>query len=1002
MNSLTNNLFISAKEYLSKVPQSDRGLIADELEKMQLTVNELEDGYKNPGKITEHRIKLLETRIGEIFEDITAKLHPVVLIPSEIHKSQLTGLSELKAKVSSMRPKEFHHELKRVPFDVRKKVYEIVWIASGCPKELQFSERLLKKDTSILQRQFPSLTGSKAGTLLEQVEADLELDYQLTEERKKINGLQEVADDLQLFKPVDEILRKFQALPQELQDAVFAKAVDAGHYATDVDAKKAILADTTLLQGIQVADGTPGNHIIEQLVSLMYAQLTQLAKGKVQFFEDKLNDLDGAPVKMRPLFNIMPTEVQDQLKAKGIKPPFYGRGLDTKLYQTLGAHYNSNTGRTTFRIYAPNATQIVLNLTAFGRTESSINMVKGENGVWVAESDKARPGRSYHLMITGKDGSEPVRKVDPFSFQNIMHNPHIRRDIHESVVYDIDKDYTWTDGAWMANRSRRDSVKQPLTIYEVHTPTWMLSEEGKTLNWKDLAPKLADYCKTNNYNAVELMAVFSHTTPISMGYQITNYFAPHCEMGTWEDFQYFVDYMHNVDLGSGRKGINVFVDWVPAHFALDEFALHNLDGTPLLEDSNPLYAYHPEWGTKIFDYKEPFTNNFLASSADFVLGKLHVDGLRIDAVSSMLYLNYGREKQIEERKIPYTKRFNKYGREDDFDGKKLLRHLNAYVHKRYPGVLTMAEESSAFPNVTRPPHEKGEHTKSLGLGFDLTWHFGVMNDTLEYWKKNAHERRRAFSLFTRTIRDVDGNSDTRPRGKVILPYSHDENCNGQGTVFAKMAGNDRSEKFANGRLALAYQLLRGGGPTLDFMGNEILQTKEWHGILVDDLKNPQRTPRSTFQWEELDASGDPWEHKFHLGAQESRRDLNGLFLESPALWDQTDHGFSWIRADDTTNCVLSFHRRSEDGNQQVACIFNTTDRDISDYLIPLPDTGYAPELGRLAEIREVYNTDKLEYGGQGRLNDTVEVIRDQASGRPTHFKLRLPPYTAIVLEETLA
>ncbi len=1000
MNSV--NPLIEAQKYLASITESEASRVPDEIGKMRLTVDELERAEKQPGTLSEHRRELLERRIDELFTDISLKLHPVVLIPSEIHKEQVTGLSKLKANVFSMRPKEFHHELKKLPSDVRKKVYEIVWIASGYPNELQFSERLLKKDTSILQKNFPSLLGCKEGTLLDQVEADLELDYQLTEVRKKINGLQEVAEDLQSGKPGEEILRKFQALPQELQDAIFAIAASVSHFGTAEDAKNAILADATELHGIQIADGTPGHNIIKQFISLSHSELTQLAEGKVQFFEDKRNDIDGAPVKLRPLFNFMHTEVQNQLLAKGIQPPFYGRSLDTKLYQTLGAHYNSGSGLTTFRVYAPNASQIVLNMTAFGDIKHSLPMSKGDNGIWVVESDNAPPGQSYHFMITGKNGGEPVRKVDPFSFQVVMHNPHITRDNQESLVYDIDKDYTWNDGAWMSNRETRDSAKQPLAIYEVHAPTWMLDDQGQALKWRDLAPKLADYCKTNNYNAVELMAMFSHTMPESMGYQISNFFAPNCEMGTWEDFQYFVDYMHNVDLGSGRKGINVFADWVPAHFALDQFALDNFDGTSLFEDSNPMYAFHPEWGTKIFDYKKPFIRNFLASNADFILRNLHIDGLRVDAVSSMLYLNYGREQQISKGKIPYTKRFNAKGGEADFDAKKLLRHLNAYVHKQFPGVLTMAEESSAFSNVTRPPYERGEHAKSLGLGFDLTWHFGVMNDTLNYWKGNADQRRHSFSMLTSTVERVDGDSDTRPRGKVIIPYSHDECAAGKGTIFAKMAGNNRSEKFANGRLALAYQLLRGGGPTLDFMGNEILQTKEWHGILVNNLKNPHTPPQATFQWEELDPSRDPFEHGYHRGAQLSRADLNRLFLESPALWDQTNHGLSWIRADDTTNCVLSLHRRSEDGNQQFACIFNTSDNDISDYLIPLPDANYAPELDRLTGIREVYNTDKSEYGGQGRLNDTVEIIRDSTSGRPTHFKLRLPPYTAIVLEEKLS
>ncbi|MBS0604630.1 MAG: alpha amylase C-terminal domain-containing protein [Verrucomicrobia bacterium] len=751
-------------------------------------------------------------------------------------------------------------------------------------------------------------------------------------------------------------------------------------------------------------EGTIVEQIIEEIAfdhdfnaaSKAKQDVTPLIGKKVQFFLEKFADKSLNRFQVKVLFNAMPLAVQKQLNTLGFQPPFYGRDINPDLYRTLGAHFNSSTGRTTFRVYAPNAREIKLNLTAFGHVQHSIPMIKGSDGVWTVETQHAKPGRSYHLMVTGKGGGEPVKKLDPFAFQNLIHSRkplegHPDRekieDNHESMVFDADKDYAWTDGAWMATRATRSISKSPLAIYEIHPSTWKKKSTGETLNWRELAPLLAQYCGENGYNAVELMALFSHPQPISMGYQITSFFAPNSEMGTWEDFQFFVDAMH-------KEGISVIADWVPAHFALDKFALSDFDGSPLFEDEDPNYASHPTWGTKVFDFKKKFTQDFLASNADFLLKKLHLDGLRVDAVASMLYMNYDR---------PNGNRKNYKGTEVDLAAKSFLRNFNSFVHKQYPGVLTMAEESSAFPNVTRSPYERGVHSRSHGLGFDATWHMGWMNDSLSFWQKSAQERLLkpeeglgTFDLFTHTMKSVDGSSDGRPRGQVVLPYSHDENANAKGTIFAKMAGSTREEKFANGRMALAYQLLRGGGPTLDFMGNELLQSDEWHWRLKQDMENPSAKPRASVQWEELDPSTNPSEYHFHRGAQASRRDLNQLYLHNPGLWDQTDAGMDWFHTD-TDNAVLCFHRRGS--GQQYACVFNTSDRDFSEYMIPLPDQSHAPELAKLTGVKEVYNTDDANYGGKGRVNASVEVVREHSSGRPTHLKLRLPPFTSIMLEE---
>jgi 1,4-alpha-glucan branching enzyme len=655
--------------------------------------------------------------------------------------------------------------------------------------------------------------------------------------------------------------------------------------------------------------------------------------------------------------------------------------FNPELYKTLGAHYDKLSGNTTFRVYAPHARAITIKLTnPQGNIEKWVEMKKGENGIWEAHSQEAKPDFLYHFKITSENG-DILRKIDPFAFANHVHADSGE---HESKIALLDNDFKWTDDDWMHKRVQTNPAKTPMSIYEVHVPTWKKQENGDPLNWKELAHELSKYCKEMGYSHVELMALFEHPHPMSMGYQITSFFALNRTMGSLEDFQYFVNYLHEQKIG-------VIIDWVPAHFATDAFSLGTFDGSPVLEDDEERFRGHPQWGTYEFDFKKQFTRDFLGSNLEFLLNQFHIDGVRVDAVQSMLELNYGR--------APGTRK-NAKGGSVNLHSKSFLRNINTYVHEKYPGVITIAEEAMGFPNLTRPRSERGIHTKTRGIGFDLTWHMGFMNNTLEYLATPPHHRNSSYSMFTGTVKNVDYNEDSRPRGKVVLPFSHDENANGKGTIFTKLGGDTFPDKFANGRLLLAYQLLRGGGPVLDFMGNEILQSQEWHGRLIKGLDNEQERKKASVQWEELDPNVDPFNHQYHLGARESRKALLHLYRDNPGLQDQTDAGFSWINAQDSQNGVLSFHRRG--GGQQFACVFNSSNKDLKDYLIPLPNASYAPELDRLISVKEVYNTDDDAFGGGGRKNANVEIIRDNTTNRPTHLKLRLPPFSALLLEEGFA
>ncbi len=716
---------------------------------------------------------------------------------------------------------------------------------------------------------------------------------------------------------------------------------------------------------------TSGNHIEaankqSELDALAELHDTQ----KEAIFRVNHADLKITDRQLQALFNTLPQTVKTRLP----QPPYFGRGFNQDLYKTLGAHYDKGSNKTTFRVYAPNAREITLNLTAWGRVEHAIKLTKKENGIWESQTEHARPGRSYHFMIVGKEGGTPYKKLDPFAFGNVIHSSELGCENHESLVREIDTGFVWTDGAWMANRVHTNPARTPMSIYEIHSPTWKKKENGDSLNWRELAPQLTDYCKEMGYSHVELMALFEHPQPISMGYQITSFFALNSAMGSLEDFQFFMNYLH-------AQKIGVIADWVPAHFANNPFSLRSFDGSPIYENDNPSYAMHPVWQTYEFDTRKQCTRDFLASNLEFLLRTYHFDGVRVDAVQSMLNYNLDRE-------------YAKAGDVNE-EAKEFLGNLNTYAHAKYPGILMIAEEAMGFANLIRPVTEVGQIVKTSGVGFDLTWHMGFMNDTLRYFALPPHQRSAAYNVFSRTVKDVDQSDDFRPRGKVVLPFSHDENANGHGTIFTKMGGNNNLDKFANGRVALAYQLLRGGGPVLDFMGNEILQTQEWHGRIIQGMNNPVERKKASVQWEELDPSIDIHNHQYHRGARESRKDLLGLYNRCPGLQDQTDAGFAWIDAKDAENGVLSFHRNG--GGQQYACIFNSSDKDLHNYIIQFPHGSYAYELDRLVGIKEVYNTDNLAYGGQGR-SSYVEIIRDR-SNRPTALKLRLPPFTALVLEE---
>ena len=511
-----------------------------------------------------------------------------------------------------------------------------------------------------------------------------------------------------------------------------------------------------------------------------------------------------------------------------------------------------------------------------------------------------------------------------------------------SIVANIDR-YTWNDQGWMAARKQWNWIESPIAIYEVHLSSWqrVWEEGGRWLSYRELADRLIPYVKKMGYTHIELLPVMEHPYDASWGYQTVGYYAVTSRFGTPDDFMHFVDRCH-------QEGIGVLLDWTPAHFPRDGHGLANFDGTHLYEHADPRQGAHPDWGTLVFNYNRTEVQNFLLSNALFWLDKYHLDGLRVDAVASMLYLDYSRKSG---EWIP-----NEYGGRENLAAIALLKRINELVHSRHPGVLTIAEESTAWPMVSRP-------TYVGGLGFSLKWNMGWMNDTLQYMSQDPihrryHHNRMTFSMLYAFTENF------------ILPLSHDEVVHGKRALLRKMPG-DEWQQFANLRLLYGYMYGHPGKKLL-FMGGEIAQGVEWYH-------------ETGLDWYVLD-------YEPHRGVQRLVVDLNRLYKSERALHevDFDWHGFEWVDCNDADSSVLSFIRRARDPNDFVVVIANFTPVVREGYRLGVPELGY---------YRELFNTDAAVYGGSNSGNAGGLMAEPVPwMGRPCSLNLRLPPLGVLFLK----
>lgn len=610
----------------------------------------------------------------------------------------------------------------------------------------------------------------------------------------------------------------------------------------------------------------------------------------------------------------------------------FHQGKNFKSQDFLGAHKIEGDCYV-FRVWAPNAVSVFVTGTFNGWSETAAPMKKlNDGGVWEAYVDGVSNFDSYKFLIYAKDGRR-LYKADPYA-RHAETRPGTASKIFES-------NYKWRDGGWLKKRKESCVYKSPVNIYEVHLGSWKRYDDGNTLSYRDLAKELVTYAKNMGYTHIELLPVAEHPFDGSWGYQVTGYFAVTSRYGTPDDFKYFVDECH-------KAGVGVIVDWVPAHFPKDEHGLAVFDGTPCYEYPDPRKGEHLQWGTKVFDYGRNEVQSFLISNACFWFDEYHIDGLRVDAVASMLYLDYGRE---DGQWIP-----NENGGNENLEAVAFLKQLNETVFKEHGDVMMLAEESTAWPMVSKPVYMGG-------LGFNFKWNMGWMNDILKYFSMDGIYKKYNHDLITFSFFYAFSEN-------FVLPISHDEVVHGKGSLINKMSGN-YNEKFAAVRAFLGYMYAHPGKKLL-FMGTEFGQFIEW------DFKKG-------LDWLLLD-------YEMHLLLQDYTKALNKFYKKTPPLWqiDYSWEGFNWIVSDDNTNSVIAFVRTDEKGENIIAvCNFTPVLR--KNYKIGVPKAD-AYEL--------VFNSDAKKYGGSGeRLKKTYKLQKESMHGYEQSIELTLPPMTTLYVKE---
>ncbi len=617
----------------------------------------------------------------------------------------------------------------------------------------------------------------------------------------------------------------------------------------------------------------------------------------------------------------------------------FNNGTHYEIFNRLGAHIITvdDVKGTVFRVWCPSARRVSV-IGNFNYWDGRVHQMRslGGCGIWEIFIPNLGEGEPYKFEIKTQNG-DILEKADPFQFFSEV------RPKSASIIYSLDN-YAWSDDDWLEKRNATAHYEQPVSIYEVHLSSWRRDPDNpsRLLSYGELGNYLIPYVKDMGFTHIELMPIMEHPLDESWGYQVTGYYAPTSRFGSPKDFMNFVDRCH-------QAGIGVLLDWVPSHFPTDGHSLGRFDGTALYEHEDPRQGSHQEWGTLVFNYNRPEVEIFLLANALFWLDKFHIDGLRVDAVASMLYLDYGRE---EGEWIP-----NRYGDKENLEAIEFLKHMNAIVYERFPGVMMIAEESTSFYGVSKPTNEGG-------LGFGFKWNMGWMNDTLAYFASDPIYRKYHHNSLTFSLLYAFSEN-------FMLPLSHDEVVHGKCSLLSKMPG-DRWQQFANLRLLYFYLWVHPGKKLL-FMGGEFGQLNEWNCKISLD-------------WHLIE------QHHGHAQVQQFVRTLNQLYIETPPLWedDSTTAGFQWMDFKDVDNSIIVFARFGKDRRNHVVCLLNFTPQVIHTYRMGVPEN---------CLYQEILCSDLEEFGGSDVSNSAPRQAIDGPVGNaPCHVEVSVPPLAGLILK----
>ncbi len=632
-------------------------------------------------------------------------------------------------------------------------------------------------------------------------------------------------------------------------------------------------------------------------------------------------------------------EIGEKVFISEIDQYLFGQGTHYDLYKKLGAHFSEEDGikGVFFAVWAPNAASVYVIGEFNDWNEEANQMIRNEGGgIFTVFVPEVKAEQMYKYLIITTDGRK-LYKADPFAAYAEM------RPGNASKIFDISK-FSWTDNTWIKSRQEKDIQKQPIAIYECHIGSWMKHQNGTSdgfYTYREFADRIVKYLKEMHYTHIELMGIAEHPFDGSWGYQVTGYYAPTSRYGTPDDFMYLVNTLH-------KNKIGVILDWVPAHFPKDAHGLAEFDGTCLFEHSDPRLGEHPDWGTKIFNYGRREVKNFLLTNALYWIKEYHIDGLRVDAVASMLYLDYGKS---DGQWIA-----NKYGENKNLEAIEFFKHLNSLILGSFPGVMMIAEESTAWPGVTARPEENG-------LGFSFKWNMGWMHDFCEYMKLDPYFRKNNHYMMTFAMSYNESEN-------YILPLSHDEVVHLKCSMLNKMPGSD-SDKFANLRVGYTYMIGHSGKKLL-FMGQEFAADHEWN-------------ENTELEWYLL-------ENPLHSGIREFVKELLKIYQKYSCLYeiDNSWEGFEWINASDTEKSTYSFIRKNRSSTKSLLFVLNLTPVERKDYRIGVPV---------LKKYKLILNSDDKRFGGTGR-QQPKEVMADKIpwDTKEYSFPYILSPYGAAIFE----